>query len=476
MGASLYQKQVNSLYGAVNFAYENFAYIDFTLRNDWSSALSKENRSYIYPSVSGSFVFSDFFDIKNNILSFGKFRASWAQVGGDTDPYQLNLTYGLRPFTFQGNSLGEISSTTIPLYGLKPTSTYSHELGLDLRFFQNRISLDMSYYNQSTKNQILSLPVSVGSTGYERAMINAGSITNKGIEIALSVIPVKTKDFSWTAIVNLAKNVNEVVELHPEVKNYELAQARWANASIYASERQPYGVIVGKRFNRDDNGNVIFEKGMPTYDSELSVLGNGNYDFTLGLINKFTYKNFTLGMLLDMKWGADVYSMSAMQAHSNGTSEETLEGRAEWYASEELRKSQNSTVADWVPTGGYIGKGVKNIGTDDAPNYVPNDVPVNPQSYWANIYENTPEPYIYDASFIKLRELTFSYQIPANSLKKFAIKDISVSLFARNLFIIHSNLKNIDPESNYNNGNGQGFEYGSLPSRRTYGIGLDIKF
>jgi hypothetical protein len=177
-----------------------------------------------------------------------------------------------------------------------------------------------------------------------------------------------------------------------------------------------------------------------------------------------------------MKWGADIYSMTAMQSHTNGTSKETLEGRAEWYASEELRKSQNIAVPDWTPTGGYIGKGVKNTGTPDAPNYVPNDVPVNPQSYWANIYDNTPEPYIYDASFIKLRELTLTYQIPAVLLKKFVIKDIAVSLFARNLWIIYSNLDNIDPESNYNNGNGQGFEYGSLPSRRTYGIGLNFKF
>jgi TonB-linked SusC/RagA family outer membrane protein len=473
--ANLYRKQVNSLYGAVNLAYRDFAFIDFTLRNDWSSTLSKENRSYLYPSVSGSFIFSNCFNLEGPVFSFGKFRASWAKVGGDTDPYQLNLNYGLRSFTFQGNPLGEISSTTIPLYGLKPTSTYSYEFGFDLRFFQSRIGLDVSYYHQSTYDQILNLPIT-GSTGYLSAMVNAGEISNQGIEVALSVTPVQTKGFEWNATVNLAKNVNKVVNLHPEVTDYEIARARWANASIYASEGNPYGVIVGKKFNRDPNGNVIFSNGLPTYSEELSVLGNGNYDFTLGFNNRFSYKGFTLGVLLDMKWGADIYSMTAMQSHTNGTSEETLAGRQEWYESEEQRKSQNLPIAGWTPTGGYVGSGVKNTGTDDAPNYVPNDVFVNPQTYWASIYENTPEPYIYDASYIKLRELTLSYHVPSQWLKKWVVKDISLSFFGRNLWVIYSNLKNVDPESNYNNGNGQGFEYGSLPSRRTYGFGINLKF
>ncbi|MDR1553924.1 MAG: SusC/RagA family TonB-linked outer membrane protein [Prevotellaceae bacterium] len=471
----LFQRQVNSLYGAVYLAYKDFLFADFTLRNDWSSTLSPENRSYLYPSVSGSFIFSNFFNIENNIFSFGKFRASWAKVGGDTDPYQLDLTYGLRSFTFGGHSLGEISSTTIPNRELKPTSTYSYEFGLDLRFFQGRINLDMSYYNQSTKDQILSLPIT-GTTGYTSAMVNAGEISNWGIELSLSTTPIKTKGFVWNSTVNLAKNVNKVASLHPQVKNYELAQARWAQAAIYASEGEAYGAIVGRKFARDPNGNVIFRNGLPAYTSDLHVLGNGNHDFTLGFSNSFSYKGFSLGILFDMKWGADIYSMTALFSHLNGTSEETLEGRKEWYESEELRKSQNILPENWTPTGGYVGKGVKNIGTDDAPNYVPNDVPVNPQSYWANIYENTPEPYIYDASYIKLRELTLSYQIPDKLLKKLAVRDVSISIFARNLWTIYSNLKNIDPESNYNNGNGQGFEYGSLPSRRTYGIGLNFKF
>lgn len=469
----LYRKQVNSVYGAINLGYKDFAYIDFTLRNDVSSSLSKENRSYIYPSVSGSFVFSHFMD--QNILSFGKLRTSWAKVGGDTDPYQLNLNYGLRSFTLQGMPLGEISSSTIPLYDLKPTSTYSYEFGVDLRFFKNRLNFDLGYYHQSTIDQILSLPISETS-GYESAMVNAGEITNSGLELSITGSLVKTNDFEWSSTVNVAKNVNQVVKLHPESPNYEIAAARWANASIYAYEGEAYGVIVGKGFARDPDGNIIFSNGLPTYSNDLSVLGNGNYDFTLGFSNRFTYKAFSLNVLFDMKWGADIYSMSAMQAHTNGTSKNTLEGRQEWYESEEQRISQNITQSEWTPVGGYVGKGVKNIGTVENPDYVPNDVFVDPQIYWANIYNNTPEPFIYDASYIKVREITLSYTLPAKLLTKTPLQSLSVTAYGRNLFILYDNVDNIDPESNYNNGNGQGFEYGSLPSRRTYGIGINVKF
>jgi TonB-linked SusC/RagA family outer membrane protein len=469
---NLYRKQINSVFGAVNVGYKDYAFLDFTLRRDRSSTVKDP---YIYPSVSGSFVFSSFFEIEQTALSFGKIRASWAKVGGDTNPYMLDLLYGLRNFTLQGMPLGQVSSYSIPAEQLNPTSTYSYEIGFDVRFFKDRLGLDFGYYNTNTVDQILFLPISK-TAGYEQSTINAGRITNSGIEVSLSGKPVQTKNFTWSSALNLAKNTNQVVELHPESPNYELASARWAQASIYAMEGEAYGVIVGQKFARDPNGNVIFENGMPTYDGQLSVLGNGNYDFTMGFSNHFTYKGFDLGVLLDMKWGADIYSMSAMQAHTNGTSKNTLEGRKEWYESEENRLSENISIADWTPTGGYIGKGVMNIGTDDNPEYVPNDIPVNPQSYWNNIYNNTPEPFIRDASYIKLRELTFSYALPAKILAKTFIRSVSVTAYGRNLWVIYSNLSNIDPESNYNNGNGQGFEYGSLPTRRTFGLGVNIKF
>ena len=472
---ALVRKAVRSLFGQVSLGYKEFAYLDATFRNDVSSTLSPKNRSYFYPSVSGSLIFSNLFEYKE-WFTFGKLRASWAKVGGDTSPYQLQLEYGLKPYTNKGTSLGYITSGSVPNANLKPTSTYSFEVGMDVRFLDNRLGLDFTYYQQITKDQILSLPVSQ-STGYSRAMINAGEISNKGIEASLSLVPVKTKNFTWDANINFAKNYNEVVKLHEDVKDFELAAARWANAFIYASEGQPYGVIVGKKLNRTEAGEVIYENGLPTFDDKVSVLGNGNYDFTLGFRNAFSYKNLSMSVLVDMKFGADVYSMSKMQSHVNGTSKETLEGREGWYASEQARLSANVDAKDWTPTGGYVGKGVKAVtDADGNVSYVPNDVYVDPAKYWQALQNSSPEPFICDNSFVKLREVSLSYSCPKKWFVHTPIESVTLSAYGRNLLLIYSKVDNIDPESSYNNGNGQGFEYGSLPSRRTFGFGINVKF
>lgn len=472
---ALVRKAVRSLFGQISLGYKDLAYIDATFRNDVSSTLNPNNRSYFYPSVSGSLIFSNLFK-HGKWFTFGKLRASWAQVGGDTSPYQLQLEYGLKPYTNNGMSLGYISSGAVPNANLKPTSTNSFEIGLDVRFLDNRIGLDLTYYQQITKDQILSLPVSQ-STGYSRAMINAGEISNKGIEASFSFTPVRTKNFTWDANLNFAKNYNEVVKLHEDVKDFELASARWANASIYASEGQPYGVIVGKKLKRTENGEVIFENGLPTFEDKVSVLGNGNYDFTMGFRNALKYKNLSMSILFDMKFGADIYSMSKMQSHVNGTSKETLEGREGWYASEQARLAANATPEEWIPTGGYVGKGVKAV-TDENGNisYVPNDVFVDPAKYWQALQNTSPEPFICDNSFIKLREISLSYSFSKKYFKQVPIESITLSAYGRNLWLLYSKVDNIDPESSYNNGNGQGFEYGSLPSRRTFGFGINVKF
>ncbi|MCD7936639.1 MAG: SusC/RagA family TonB-linked outer membrane protein [Tannerellaceae bacterium] len=471
----LSRKEVRSLFGQASAGYNDIVYVDVTLRNDVSSTLNPDNRSYVYPSVSGSLIFSNMF-AHDKWLTFGKVRASWAKVGGDTDPYRLSLEYGLKSYTVNGVPLGQITSGTVPFNDLKPTSTYSMEVGLDVKFFDNRLGLDLTLYKQTTKDQILSLPISQ-TTGYNRAMINAGEITNQGIEVALTGVPVQTRNFSWTTNLNFAKNVNKVVKLHEDVKDYELAAARWANAFIYASEGEAYGVIVGKKLQRTEAGEIIFENGLPTYEENVSVLGNGNYDFTLGFRNVFNYKNLSASVLVDMKFGADVYSMSMMQAHLKGTSKNTLEGREEWYASEQARLAANASVGDWQPTGGYLGQGVKLVVDENGnESYVPNDVYVNPYNYWNSIHNNSPEPFIYNNSYIKLRELSFSYTFPKKWLLNTPVESVSLSAYGRNLFLLYSKLKNIDPESSYNNGNGQGFEYGSLPSRRTFGFGINVKF
>lgn len=468
------EKQVRSLYGAVNLGYKGMLYMDVTLRNDWSSTLVKGNNSYMYPSVSGSFIFSNL--LKNNsILSFGKVRASWAEVGGDTEPYMLNLNYGVLPYTFNGKPLGDITSTSIPNRNLKPTRTYSYEFGADVRFLNNRLGLDITYYSQVTKDQIMNLPIST-TTGFEQATVNSGEISNKGIELGLNATIIDIKDFRWDVTVNYARNVNKVVKLHPELTEYPLAEARWAGAMIEAIEGEAYGVIIGKKLKRSPAGEVIYgSNGLPEVGDKLEVLGNGVYDWTGGLNTTLTYKGFTLNALLDVKWGADVYSMSSMMAHSNGTAKATLEGRREWYESEELRKQGNIQITEWTPTGGFIGKGVVNVGTPESPVYEKNTIPVDPQKYWNHFLSaNTPEPFIYDASFIKLRELSLNYNFDKKLLEKTPFTGISVSVYGRNLWTIYSSVPNIDPESSYNNSNGQGFEYGSLPSRRSFGFSLKL--
>lgn len=466
-----YRKRINSLYGAVNLGYKNMLYLDVTLRNDWSSTLAKGNNSYMYPSVSGSFIFTELWKVPS--LTFGKFRASWAQVGGDTDPYMLNLNYGLLESPFHGKPMGQIASESIPKIDLKPTRTYSYEFGLDLRFLNNRLNFDLGYYSQTTKDQIMRLPISV-STGFEYATVNSGEIRNQGVELSINAVPVKTKDLIWDLTLNFAQNSNKVLKLHPEVSELILSNARWADAMIQAREGDAYGVIVGKKLMRAPDGQVIYgADGLPLVGDRMEVLGKGVYDWTGGLGTSLSFKGFTFSALFDVKWGADVYSMSSMIAHANGTAEATLEGRAEWYDSEEQRKAAGKTLAEWTPTGGYIGKGVVNVGTAENPVYEPNTTAVDPQIYWRKMQEsNTPEPFIYDASFIKLREMTLTYNLKKAWLEKTPFNSVAFTIYGRNLWTIYSDIPNVDPESSYSNSNGQGFEYGSLPSRRSFGFNL----
>ncbi|HEY3403122.1 MAG TPA: SusC/RagA family TonB-linked outer membrane protein [Ohtaekwangia sp.] len=472
------EKQINSVFGSVQFGYKDTYFLDATFRNDWSSTLPKKNNSYFYPAVSGSFVFSNLLpDVQ--FLSFGKVRASWASVGSDTEPYQLSLAYGVQDFSHLGKPLGQIANDFIPNAELKPTMTTSYEFGTELHFFEGKLKVDAAYYNSSAVNQILKLKIP-STGGYAAAMINAGEITNRGVELQLSGTPVSTSSgFKWDIIVNYTRNVNKVEKLHDVVTTYELAAARWAGATIQARAGSAYGVIVGRKLKRDPDGNIIHNAAgmpLPTGEADQGVVGDGVYKWLTGITNAFTYKNITLSALVDIKVGADIYSMSNALAYSNGTAKETLEGRDAWYASEEARLAAGATEAEWVPTGGYVGKGVVNTGTEEEPVYETNTTPVNPQDYWQNFLDNSPEPFIYDATYAKLREVVLSYNIPPRLFAKTPFQSISVSFVGRNLLLLYNNIPNIDPESGYNNGNGQGFEYGSMPSRRSYGFSLNVKF
>lgn len=469
----IYRRQINSLYGSMNFAYDNFAFLDMTLRGDCSSTLPVNNNVYWYPSVSGSLLFSELLHVDKNILPYGKVRASWAKVGNDTSPYMLRPTYEMALNSFGQYPMASISGDVIPNKNLKPTMTNSIELGFELKFLKNRLGLDFTYYNQHSKDQILRMNTSYAS-GYRYQLINAGDIENRGVEVVLNTRPIEMKDFSWDLNVNFAKNSNKVKELANGVDEFELASARWLGVKVVAKVGENYGCIMGKDFLRNDNGDIIIDgkTGLPKMTHDLKVLGNATWDWTGGLTTNVRYKNLSLGAIFDVKVGADLYSMSARSAYSTGKHKETLEGRDAWYESEEKRLAAGVTAKDWHPTGGYVAKGV--IEQPDG-TFKPNDIFVSPQEYWTYVTTQTARPFIYDNTYVKLREFTLSYAFPRRMLGK-VVNALSVSFVARNLFNLYKNVPNIDPDSNYNNSTGMGLEFGSLPSRRSFGLNVNLKF
>lgn len=474
---STYKKQINSLYASASLGYRSTYYLEGTVRGDRSSTLPSSNNTYIYPSVSGSIVFTNFIKNSNikNVFSFGKVRASWAKVGSDTDPYQLALNYATGKYSYPGFTIGMINNYTQPNSNLKPTMTSSYELGAELKFFNGRLGIDLTYYNQTSKDQIISLASSAPS-GYQSRLINAGKIQNKGIELAINGRVLQIKDFAWDAGFNFSKNSNKVLELVEGMDFFQLADASWAGVSVGAEVGKDYGSILGTDFKRNENGDILIDKntGLPLYDENLKTLGNSTWDWTGGFYSTFTYKNFHLYAAFDIKMGADLYSFSMRSAYLTGKATGTLPGREEWYRSEEARKAAGMTEEQWRAAGKCEGLIVDGVVDNGDGTYSKNTYAVNPQNYWKSVAEKAPALFIYDNSYIKCREITFGYTFPSSMLGKF-VKSLSLSFVARNPFIVWKNIPNIDPDSNYNT-SGMGLEYGSLPSRRSYGFNINVKF
>jgi TonB-linked SusC/RagA family outer membrane protein len=441
------KKRVNSLYASGQLSYINALFLDFSIRNDWSSTLPLKNSSYQYPAVSFSGVVSDLFNIKSNVLSFAKVRASWAQVGGDTDPYSLLPTVS---FGSSWNSdpklLNLAIPNTLPNASLLPQKTTSIEFGTDMRFFKNRLKLDLTYYNSKSENQIVNIPISAAS-GYTAKTINAGRIDNQGIEILLGGTPIQTADFSWDVTVNFAKNKNNVVALAEGIDQFVLG-GYWS-LNVMASPGQPYGQLYGYDYQRDPSGNVIFVDGLPKQGA-LKALGNTTPDSTAGLLNEFTYKNFNISFLIDQRKGSDLYSMTTTWGRYAGAVEETLIGRE----------------------GGIVGDGVM---SDGKGGYIPNTVVADAEKFNKAAYSNSiASSSVFDASFIKLREVKIGYTFP--TISKLSIKDLNISLVGRNLAILSSSVPHVDPETAFSSGNVQGLEFGQLPSARSIGFSLSCKF
>lgn len=468
-----YRKQINSLFASASVGFDHTYYLEATVRADQSSTLPVKNNIYVYPSVSASWVFSEL--AKASWLDYGKIRASWAMVGSDTDPYQLDLNYSTAKYSYTGYNIGMINNLVQPNMNLRPTMTTSYEIGLEMKFFHNRLGFDLTWYDQISKDQIIAL-ASSSASGYESRLINAGRIRNRGVELSINARAVQAGDFAWDLGLNFSKNNNQVLDLVEGMNYFELESAPWCNVSVGAEVGQNYGSILGPDVVRNAQGQVVInpDTGLPKIDENVRTLGNATWDWTGGFYTTFSYWGFRLSAAFDVKVGADLFSMSMRSAYATGKAAETLPGRSEWYASEEARKAANMNLDEWRAAGKATGMIVDGVIDNGDGTYRPNDIAVNPETYWSSMAQSVPAMFIYDNSYIKCRELTFGYTFPEKLLGK-AVKGLSVSFVARNPFIIWKNIPNIDPDSGYNT-SGLGLEYGSLPSRRSFGLNVNLKF
>jgi TonB-linked SusC/RagA family outer membrane protein len=468
----LWQKEQQSVFFTGQLAYNNYLFVDVTGRNDWSSALGRNNYSFFYPSVATSFVLTDAFDLKSNLLSFAKVRASWAQVGNDSEPYRTKIGYNSYTIDYNGQSFAS-KNGTIPLYDLKNELTESWEVGADLRFFNNRLSIDATYYNGKTTNQIISIPISSAS-GYGSVVINAGRIDNSGIEAVLNATPVKTGNgFRWDVAFNYAKNQSEVVELAPDIETFLVAE--YYPNNIEARPGEPFGNIIGYAYRRAPDGQLIVGSG-GNYEVEdkTSVLGNITPDWTGGLNNKFSYKGLSLSCLFDFVQGGDLSSATMYLMTARGSAIWTTEGR---------RVQDTDEQGNQLPLVGVL-PGVVEIkdANGNVTGYEPNTQAVNGQTYWATrSWSDIGEEFVLDGSYVMLREVMLSYSIKPSLLQKMPFSGVTLTLVGRNLLYlgVDERLKQmgVSPESKPNTGAGYGgIESFSQPYTRSFGVNVKLTF
>lgn len=448
------RQKTNSLFGSVEFSYDKYLYLTLTGRNDWFSTLPINNNNLFYPAASLSFIFSDALKLPSAI-SFGKLRASTAQVSGDTDPYQLNLSYSLDAYQYNNaQPLQAIGTSNIPNKVLKPLLSTDYEFGLEMEFLNNRFGFEATYYNKQIVNDIVRTAVST-ATGYSTAILNVGKMGNSGIEILLKGSPVKTPSFSWDITATYSKNNNRVIALGEGTQGapIQLATSKSGNASVQLTEGLRYGAIYGFTYQRDSaTGRKVYNStGMPVVNSKASLLGYGTYNQLLGFSNTFTYKNLSLYVFFDAKFGASIYSETNATAYKNGKHMATLVGR----------------------TDGIIGDGISQAGGENTVKVAPASV----SSYYNQI-GSISEQFIYDASFVKLREVALRYRFSSPLLKKIGFTNASVAMVCRNLLTVYKdkNLENVDPESNTAANNQQGIERLTYPTTRNFGLTLKFGF
>ncbi len=441
------RRQVDSFYGAAAFTLNNWWTVEGTARNDWSSTLPKGANSYFYPSLNTSIVLSDAVPaLKGNVLTYAKLRASTARVGNDADPYQLRPTYTGLAAKFAGLPQFRIQNF-IANPDLKPESTNSNEVGLELAFLDGRVTFDGSAYDKKTKNQIFTIPVS-GTSGFQSKAVNAGQISNKGVDFLLGLTPIQAASgLTWTSTFNYSRNKSMVDELAPGITTFVIGSSWYTN--IEARQGQPYGSIFGYVFARDSATGKINTNGGLTALGGRKVLGNIQPKWTGGWSNSFSYKAVTLSGLLDFRRGGNVVSITNFFGDYSGVTAQSMRGRE----------------VDWNNPG-IVVDGI-DINTGQ-----PNTVNVTAEKYFQNIFP-VMEPYVYDASYVKVREVRFGLDLPARFANLVNAHAASVALTGRNLHT-WTKVPNIDPEFSYTVGNFQGVEFGALPNTRSWGLSFRI--
>ncbi|QEH42668.1 SusC/RagA family TonB-linked outer membrane protein [Chitinophaga sp. XS-30] len=437
-------KSVNSLYMVADLDFRNQVFLQVTGRNDWSSTLPASNRSYFYPSVSLSAIASDILKLNNNWLDFWKLRTSYASVGNDTDPYQTSAYYEYS--TLPGNVT---LPSTLPNADLKPEITTSFEIGTDLKLFHNRLGIEVTYYATESRNQILRSPLAI-SSGYSAQVMNAGKITNKGVELALQVTPVK-RALTWDVMLTASTNRSKVVELTEGVNSYILATAQ--NATVEARVGGEMGDIYGVGFLRNEEGKIVYRNGVPVFSSQTMKIGNYNPDLIAGIRNSFRYKAFNFSFLFDGRFGGTIYSYSHSAGSEAGSLTNTLPGRKE----------------------GIVGDGVV-LQTDGK--WAPNTQNVAAYTYYRAYYKRpNVEANSFDATFFKLREVVAGYALPAKLLARGPFQSAQFSLTGRNL-LLFAKAPGIDPETAFVTGGTilPGIENAQIPSTRSFGADLKLTF
>lgn len=448
-------RRVNSLYASARAGYKNFAFIGATFRNDWTSSLPANNRSFNYPSVDAAVVLTEAFGITESFLSFAKIRGGYAETGSDFsgNPYQIaNIFTGGTAF---GTNPVQTVFNTRYNPNLKPERTRSTEAGIELRFLKNRIGLDVTGYRTSSIDQIISVQVS-SATGYTNTVLNAGEITNRGIEAILNVSPLAPESaFQWNLTANFAANRNRLEKFDDagQIKNLVLGQSGFG-VNIEARVGEAYGAIFGDAFLRATEGPyagqiVYAADGTPQVDPTRRVLGHYTPDWIGGLTNRFSYKGIDFSFTVDTRQGGQIQSESFMWGTYAGALESTLPGRED----------------------GIIAPGVQQNADGS---YRPNDVRVDAETYYKGYAYNARESSVFDADFIKLREVRLGYQLPKSLIQGTFLKGVGVSFVGRNLWLIDSSAPGIDPESSFNNGNVQGLESTQVPSVRSLGFNVNV--